>query len=113
MSSEDDLRGSTPIYTAKDVLLGLDKKVTELDLKFDGMATSIQIIVSQNLNERLVQLESRGSFHAQRAVQLAESHERTLAQLAGMATAVKALIGTSVISVIASGLAIAKVLGLF
>lgn len=112
MSNDEDLRGSTPIYTAKDVLVSLDRKVSDMDLKLDGLTTAIQIIVSQNLNERLVHLESRGSQTAQRAILLADEHERTLSQLRGAQTAIKALVGTSVISLIASATAILAALNI-
>lgn len=55
--TDEELRGSTPIYSAKEILQGLDKKVTELDLKMDGALLSLQIMVSQNLNERILSLE--------------------------------------------------------
>lgn len=110
--SDDDLRGSTPVYTAKDVLLGLDRKVGEMDLKLDGMNTAIQIIVSQNLNERLVRLESEGSRNSQRAIALAEDHEETLQRLAGAATLVKFLIGSNVGAIVVAAAALFKAFGI-
>lgn len=89
----DDLRGSTPIYTAKDILVSLDRKVSEMDIKLDGVNTAIQIIVSQNLNERLVKLEARDQ------------------QWIGAQTAIRALFGTSVVSLIIASIAILGHLG--
>lgn len=58
MSDVDaELRGSTPVYTAKEILQGLDKKVTELDLKMNGALLSLQVMVSQNLDSRILALE--------------------------------------------------------
>ena len=50
MPSPDDLRGSTPILTAKDVLLEVRSDVRE-------MRTAVDILVSQNLAERVTSIE--------------------------------------------------------
>lgn len=76
MNNDDDLRGSTPVYTAKDILVRLDDKVDKMDLKIDGLQTAVQILVSQNLNERVHQLEANGSKNAQEALRLASEHEQ-------------------------------------
>lgn len=102
----DDLRGSTPIYTAKEILQSLDRKVTEMDLKVDGFIMSLQIIVSQNLNERLQVLESQGSKGAQDALRLATKHEEALNQVHGMTMMMKALFGSNVIVLIIAVLSI-------
>ena len=61
--SEDELRGSSPVYSAKDVLLRLDQKMNELDIKLDGVQTSIAILVDQRLNSRVVDLEAWRNSH--------------------------------------------------
>lgn len=48
--SESDLRGSTPIFTAKDVLIEVRDEVR-------GMKTAVDVLVSQNLNQRVDDLE--------------------------------------------------------
>lgn len=55
---EDDLRGSAPVYSAKDILQKLDRKVDEMDSKLDTAATAMSVLVSQDLNERLTRVES-------------------------------------------------------
>ena len=55
---EDDLRGSAPVYSAKDILQKLDRKVDEMDAKLDTAATAMSVLVSQDLNERLTKVES-------------------------------------------------------
>lgn len=109
--ADDDLRGSTPVYTAKDVLVGLDRKVGEMDLKLDGVNTAIQILVSQNLNSRVVALETRGSLNAQKAYELAQKHETAMHQLEGAQLALKALFGTSAVTALMGGAALLKALG--
>lgn len=95
MTENGELRGSTPIYTAKDILVGLDRKVGEMDLKLDGLNTSIQILVSQNLNSRMVHMESM------------------VHKLEGAGLALKAVFGTSVFAVIVGVVALLKSLGAF
>lgn len=97
-----DLRGSTPIYTAKEILQALDRKVTEMDLKMDGALMSLQIMVSQNLNERIQKLEAEGSQNAQEALLLARAHEGRYKQIEGMGLMIRALFGANVIIVIAA-----------
>ena len=111
MSDDGELRGSTPVYTAKDVLVSLDRKVGEMDLKVDGVNTAIQILVSQNLNSRVVNLETNGSFNAQKAMALAEKHEAVVLQLSGVLIFVKALLGTSVIGLLLAVVGILKAFG--
>lgn len=108
--ADDDLRGSTPIYSAKEILVSLDRKVNEMDLKMDGFIMSLQIIVSQNLNERLQRLESAGSKEAQKALSLAERHEEQVQQIHGMTMMMRALFGGNVIVLI---IAIVSVIGQF
>lgn len=48
--NESDLRGSTPIFTAKDVLIEVRDEVR-------GMKTAVDVLVSQNLNQRVDDLE--------------------------------------------------------
>ena len=55
---EDDLRGSAPVYSAKDILQKLDRKVDEVDSKLDTAATAMSVLVSQDLNDRLSKVES-------------------------------------------------------
>ena len=55
---EDDLRGSAPVYSAKDILQKLDRKVDEMDSKLDTAATAMSVLVSQDLNDRLSKVES-------------------------------------------------------
>lgn len=47
----DDLRGSAPVYSAKDVLQSLDGKV-------DKMSEQLAILVNQDLGSRVTTLES-------------------------------------------------------
>ena len=110
--SEDDLRGSTPIYTAKDVLVKLDSRVEGMDSKMDGIGSDLRIIASQNLNERLTLLE-RDVQRSARAIELAEAHEVQLQRLAGAQSAVRLMFGASLFSAVASAAAIAKALGAF
>ncbi len=51
MSNDDELRGSNPIMTTKDVLLEM-----RADVKV--MARNVDVLVSQNLNSRLDAVES-------------------------------------------------------
>lgn len=54
MSDTDDLRGSTPIYTAKDVLVRLDAKV-------DGLGTKVEEVkqlLPHDLDARLRNVEA-------------------------------------------------------
>lgn len=46
----DDLKGSTPIFTAKDVLIEVRDEVR-------GMKTAVDVLVSQDLNNRVDSLE--------------------------------------------------------
>jgi len=48
--TDNDLRGSTPIFTAKDVLIEVRDEVR-------GMKTAVDVLVSQNLNQRVDDLE--------------------------------------------------------
>lgn len=48
--SDQDLRGSAPIFTAKDVLIEVRDEVR-------GMKTAVDVLVSQNLNQRVDDLE--------------------------------------------------------
>jgi hypothetical protein len=107
VSDDSELRGSTPIYTAKDVLVSLDRKVGEMDLKVDGVHTAIQILISQNLNERVVALE-KNSGMSQETARLAQRHEAVLQQLSGVLIFVKALLGTSVIGLLLAVVGILK-----
>lgn len=50
VTAEDEIRGSSPVMTAKDVLLEVRG-----DVKL--MAGKVDILVSQNLNERVSALE--------------------------------------------------------
>lgn len=109
----DDLRGSMPVYTAKDVLVKLDHRQEDMAKAIGNIGTSLDILASQKLNERVTSLERDGSLNAQHAVRLAERHEVVLQQLAGAQTAIKALVGASLVSLIASVVAIAKAAGLF
>lgn len=92
--ADDDLRGSTPVYTAKDVLVRLDDRVEKMDSKMDVLGTSMQIILSQNLNDRLLRIEAA---------------EQARAGAYGM---LKIMFGTSVIGLIAALAGIAKAFGL-
>lgn len=95
MADSEELRGSTPVYTAKDILVRLDDKVEKMDLKIDGMQTSIQILVSQNLNERVVQLE------------------RDARRMEGAGFVLKALFGTSILATGLSLFAMLNSVGVF
>lgn len=92
--TDDDIRGSAPIYTAKDVLVSLDAKMTKVDEKLDGMNTSIQIIASQRLDERVTRLESAAS------------------EGRGRNAVIKALVGTSLVSSLAAVVALARAFGI-
>ena len=48
--TDNDLRGSTPIFTAKDVLIEVRDEVR-------GMKSAVDILVSQDLNNRVDSLE--------------------------------------------------------
>jgi len=48
--TDSDLRGSTPIFTAKDVLIEVRDEVR-------GMKSAVDVLVSQNLNNRVDDLE--------------------------------------------------------
>lgn len=100
MTDSEELRGSTPIYTAKDILVRLDDKVEKMDLKIDGALMSLQILVSQNLNERVMKLENEGSTEAQEALYLARTHDKKLTELNGMGLMLKALFGTNLLFVL-------------
>lgn len=54
----EELRSTTPIFTAKDVLIQLNDTTREMDKKLDTALTALAIIQSQNLNERVAHLES-------------------------------------------------------
>lgn len=58
MSTDESLRGSTPIYTAKDVLVRVDAKIDTLDGKVDGLAQAVAVILSQDLGKRVGDIES-------------------------------------------------------
>lgn len=102
--STDDLRGSAPVLTAKDVLLEVRQDVRE-------MKTGLDVLLSQNLNERVTLLEAGGSVAAQRALALAEAHEIRLQQMAGMTIAVKAIFGVSLLGVAVSIVGLLVALG--
>lgn len=68
MSEQDELRGSAPIYSAKDVLLRLDGKIGEMDAKLDGALLSLAILVDQRLNSRVGDLESWRHSHEGRMI---------------------------------------------
>ena len=106
-----DLRGSTPIYTAKEILQTLDRKVTEMDYKMDGFIMSLQIIVSQNLNERVQRLEQEGSKNAQEALELARVHDAKSKQIEGMSMMLKALFGANAIIFLAAVISILTQIG--
>lgn len=89
----EDLRGSTPIYTAKDVLISLDRKVGDMDSKIDGMKTDVAIVLSQDLNTRVLALEQKWQ------------------QLQGAGTVLRFLVGTSVLAAVTSMLAVLKAFG--
>ena len=55
--SEGELRGSTPIYSAKDILVRLDTKMDVIDTKVDTLGNQVTVIVSQELAPRLAALE--------------------------------------------------------
>lgn len=55
---DEEIRGSSPVYSAKDILQKLDKKIDEMDAKLDTSASGMNILLSQNLNERLTKVES-------------------------------------------------------
>jgi hypothetical protein len=79
--SENDLRGSTPIFTAKDVLIEVRDEVR-------AMTKSVDILVSQNLNERVQSLEtSRDENRGLARIAI------VIAALAGVATIVVAIAG--------------------
>jgi hypothetical protein len=90
----DELRGSTPIYTAKDILIRVESKVDALDSKVDNLHTSVEILTSQELATRISRLESWQQ------------------QLSGMAIVVKALLGTSLIGLVLSVAGILKAFGM-
>ena len=54
----DELRGSTPIYSAKDVLVKLDGKLDLIDGKVDTLGQNVAIILSQNLGDRMTAVET-------------------------------------------------------
>lgn len=90
----DDLRGNTTVYTAKDVLVRLDSRVESLDSKMDHLSTAIQILVSQNLNDRVGELEKK-------------EQERV-----GAANSIRAIFGTSVVAALLALVSILKVFGI-
>ena len=55
--ANDELRGSTPVYTAKDILVKLDTKLDEMDKKVDQVGTQVTVLVSQDLAPRVTELE--------------------------------------------------------
>lgn len=56
-SPSDELRGSTPVYTAKDILVKLDTKLESVDSKVDALSTQVTVLVSQDLAPRVTELE--------------------------------------------------------
>lgn len=58
MSENDELRGSIPVYSAKDILQKLDRKVDSMDEKLDTTVSGLTVLLSQNLNERLSRVET-------------------------------------------------------
>lgn len=78
--SQDDLRGSTPIFTAKDVLIEVRDEVR-------GMKSAVDILVSQDLGRRVDDLE-RSRDEARGLTRIAI----VLAALASMGTIVMATI---------------------
>ena len=112
----DNLRGSTPVYTAKDVLLGLDRKVGDMDLKLSGVNTAIQIFVSQNLNARLVSIEASSAStvrDAGTAFRLAQDHETKLQQLIGAQMTLRVVFGSILLTSCATIVALLKAFGAF
>lgn len=79
MSNDNDLRGSTPILSARDVLIEVRDEVK-------AMRSSVDVLVSQNLNERVQSLEtSRDESRGLAKVAI------LIAALAGIATVVVAI----------------------
>ena len=77
--TDNDLRGSTPIFTAKDVLIEVRDEVR-------GMKTAVDVLVSQNLNARVDDLErSRDETRGLAKVSI------VVAALAGVATIIVAI----------------------
>lgn len=58
MPASEDLRGSAPIYSAKDVLVRVDAKLDGLDSKVDGLSQSVAILLSQDLGTRVTAVEN-------------------------------------------------------
>ncbi len=57
MSDDEALRGSSPVYTAKDILQKLDRKVDAIDEKMDTQSSLLAVLASQHLNDRLSAVE--------------------------------------------------------
>lgn len=84
--STDDLRGSTPIFTAKDVLIEVRDEVR-------GMKTAVDVLVSQNLNQRVDDLErSRDELRGLSRVSIILA---SLAALGSVVLAVMAVTGVA------------------
>ena len=77
----DDLRGSAPLYTAKDVLVRLDATVTAMDAKLDAMDIEMSILASQKLNDRVTRLEEQGSAASKAALELAKLNAINIAKM--------------------------------
>ena len=57
MPDPNGLRGSMPVYSAKEILQHLDAKVDGIDRKVDDLVTESRILGSQNLDGRLKSIE--------------------------------------------------------
>lgn len=80
MTTGEDLRGSTPIFTAKDVLIEVRDEVR-------GMKSAVDILVSQDLNNRVDSLErSRDELRGLTRISIA------LASLAAVASVVVGIV---------------------
>lgn len=80
----DELRGSTPVYTAKDVLVRVESKVDALDSKIDTLGN----LMPHDLDARLRDLEASRAF------------VRGLAAVSGLVATIAAI--ASVIAIIVS-----------
>lgn len=58
MSDPEDLRGSAPVYTAKDILVRLEHAVEGVDDKVGKIDKDLAVILSQNLEPRVQRLEA-------------------------------------------------------
>lgn len=58
MANADELRGSTPILSAREVLIEVRDTIKTLDGKVDELNSSVIVLLSQNLEPRVKNLES-------------------------------------------------------